>query len=331
MNKAITKKSIKESECKNHKELQRYIKDLEKQNEVMQQLLEKHIRFEEAYRILLDESSDPIFAFNNAGVYLYVNRAFAEGVERPVEEIISKKIWDVFSKEEADKRYEAVKWVFSNKATKVIEVRVPTKAGDTYYITTAKPYFNSQGEVIVVICISKNITERKKMESELKYLSTHDILTGLYNRNFFEGEMERMGRDRSFPISMIICDVDGLKSVNDRYGHIDGDNLLRGLAEHMQTVFRPDDIIARIGGDEFGILLPHTDEKTTNTYIKQLESRLLELAGSELSLSIGTATAREDDLLQNVMRIADDRMYNMKMMRKSLNIEAFSLQTISEG
>ena len=122
---------------------------------------------EEKHRILLDESSDPIFTFNPDGQYRYVNKAFADGVGRKLEEIIGKKIWDVFSKDEADKRFAAVKWVFENAEEKVLEVRVPRPDGDHWYITTVKPILNEIGNVITVICISKDITVRKQAEESL--------------------------------------------------------------------------------------------------------------------------------------------------------------------
>ena len=126
---------------------------------------------EEKHRFLLDESSDPIFAFNPDGIYRYVNRAFADGVRRKREEIIGRRIWDVFSKEEADKRYAAVKWVFENREARVIEVCVPGGEVDKYYLTTVKPVMNARNDVITVICISKEITERKLAEKEIKKLN----------------------------------------------------------------------------------------------------------------------------------------------------------------
>ena len=123
---------------------------------------------EEKHRVLLDESSDPIFTFYPDGEYRYVNKAFADGVGRKLEEIIGKKIWDVFPQEEADKRFAAVKWVFDNRVEKVIEVRVPLPSGDQWYLTTVKPILNEQGKVVTVICISKNITERKHSEELVK-------------------------------------------------------------------------------------------------------------------------------------------------------------------
>ncbi len=140
------------------------------------------------YRILLDNSSDAIFSFNKDGQYLYVNHEFAKNVcDKKPEYIIGKKIWDIFSKEKADKRYAVVKWVFENGETKNIEVRVPNPDGDTYHLTTVKPIFDEQDNVNSIICISKEITERIHVEKEREKLITElqkaiediNILSGL--------------------------------------------------------------------------------------------------------------------------------------------------------
>jgi PAS domain S-box-containing protein len=159
------------------------------------------------YGILLDESTDPIFAIDEDGKYLYVNEAFATGVGKDLREILNHRIWDVFPHDEAEKRYTVVKWVFENRAPKVFEVRVPRADGDRYYITSVKPVFNQQGQVIMVNAISKEITERKLMEEELRRLSNHDLLTGLFSRNFYEGELSRLQQSRLFPISIVIADI----------------------------------------------------------------------------------------------------------------------------
>lgn len=268
------------------------------------------------YHTLLDESSDPIFSFYPDGQYRYVNKAFADGVGRRPDEIIGKKIWDVFPKDEADKRYAAVKWVFENGITKVIEVRVPRPDGDTYYLTTVKPILNDRNEAVSVICISKEITERKRMEQELQHLSTHDILTGLYNRNFFETEMARIQLSRLFPVSIVVADVDNLKTVNDRYGHSAGDELIRKLSQQLRQSFRAEDIVARIGGDEFAVLLPKMDEKATHAIVARLRADLKKLNDPLISLSIGLAIGEEGCDLSEVMRLADDRMYQDKAAHK---------------
>ncbi len=122
---------------------------------------------EEKYRILLENSPDPIFSFKPDGTYIYVNEAFADGVGKSVCEIIGKKIWDVFPKDEADKRFAALSGVFKDGVQKAIEVRVPRPDGDRYYVTTITPIKNGD-EIISAICSSKEITERKLAEFALK-------------------------------------------------------------------------------------------------------------------------------------------------------------------
>ncbi len=123
------------------------------------------------YRTLLDNSSDAIFSFDKDGQYLYVNQEFAINVsDKKPEDIIGKKIWDIFSKEEADKRYAVVKSVFENGETRNIEVCVPKPNGDTYHLTTVKPILDEQDNVASVICISKEITERIQVEKEREKL-----------------------------------------------------------------------------------------------------------------------------------------------------------------
>ena len=123
---------------------------------------------EEKYRTLLIASPDPVFSFTPGGRYHYVNRAFAEGVGMAVEDIIGKSIWDVFPKEEADKRFASLSHVFRTGEEKVIEVRVPRAGGDRYYITTISPIKSLKGEMLSVICMSKDITDRKLAEEALR-------------------------------------------------------------------------------------------------------------------------------------------------------------------
>jgi len=136
--------------------------------------LEKLRKSEKHYRILMDESMDPTFSFYPDGTYRYVNNAFAKGVGKTLDEIIGRKIWDVFEKDEADKRFAIVKKVFAEGKTEEIEVRVPQSSGDTFYLTTVKPILNESGAVETVICTSKNITKRKRAEVALQ--KEHDNL-----------------------------------------------------------------------------------------------------------------------------------------------------------
>ena len=144
----------------------------------VQDLLEARTRelreSEEKYRILLEESPDPIFSFTPEGRYKYLNQAFAKGVGKRVEDIIGKTIWDVFPKEEAEKRFAPLSDVFRTGNGKVIEVRVPRPSGDRYYVTTITPIRDAAGTVVSAICSSKDITERKQAEAEKERLDAQN-------------------------------------------------------------------------------------------------------------------------------------------------------------
>ena len=271
------------------------------------------------YRLLLDEASDPIFLFYREGRYRYVNKAFADGVGKDVNEIIEHSIWDVFPFDEAEKRFAVVKWVFENAETRVIEVRVPRSDGDRFYLTTAKPVLDEEGKVKYAVCISKEITERKRMEQELLYLSTHDILTGLYNRNFFDSELDRLQLSRLFPIGIVVVDMNNLKVVNDKYGHTAGDELIRHVAEALRNSFRAGDVIARIGGDEFAVILVQTSEIGAQAAVSRLRKNVKKPPDNLLSIAVGMAVGEEGSSLSKIMREADDQMYADKIaFKKSL-------------
>ena len=163
----------------------------------------------------------------------------------------------------------------------------------------------------------RNITERKEMEEWLRYLNLHDKPTGLYNRNYFEEEMERLQSGRFDPVGIVVCDVDGLKLVNDNLGHQAGDELLAAVANILLRSFRSSDVIARIGGDEFAILLPQCTKEAVVAACQRIRDNVEASRHSTppfpISLSVGWAlkhTAAEN--MEDVFREADNLMYREK-------------------
>lgn len=278
---------------------------------------------EEEYRVLLDESSDPIFAFYQDGRYRYVNQAFATGVGSPRVEIIGKRIWDIFPPEEAEKRFAVVKWVFENGEVRIIDVRVPRPDGDRYYVTTVKPICNDSGDVVSVICISKDITDRKIMEEKLALMAQYDSLTGLPNRALFSDRLQHAiseaVRNRT-RLAVLFIDLDHLKTVNDTRGHSVGDLLLQSAAHRLQSSVRKSDTVARMGGDEFVVVLPGIEnEQYALALAEKLRlslSQPFDLDGflcNDVTASIGVAIYPEHGLNEiDLARNADDAMYEAK-------------------
>lgn len=161
-----------------------------------------------------------------------------------------------------------------------------------------------------------DITARKKAEAYLEYLGTHDVLTKLYNRSFYSDELNRIERSKLRPVTVILADLNGLKVANDSMGHAVGDGLLRRAGEVLGKVVEKPSCAARIGGDEFVLLLPGVDGHGAKLVMAEIE-RLTELnnqfyPGAHLSLAMGMATGEADERLEDVVRRADAAMYEAK-------------------
>jgi len=167
-----------------------------------------------------------------------------------------------------------------------------------------------------VIGITRNITEQRMYQERIEYLSYHDQLTGLYNRRFFEEELRRLDIPRNLPLSILMADVNGLKLINDSFGHQAGDELLVKVASVFRKACRGDEIISRVGGDEFVILLPKMEKDQAEDLIRRIKeiSEKETVASVNLSISFGWEAKRsEDQDIHEVFNRAEDYMYKKKL------------------
>lgn len=173
------------------------------------------------------------------------------------------------------------------------------------------------------LCMVQDISERRQKEEEIRYLNYHDILTGLYNRAFFEEARKRLDVPEMMPLSFVIGDIDGLKIINDAFGHAQGDKLLTNTARIFTDCCRPADIIARTGGDEFCVLMPKTDMLTARAVFAKMKERFEEYAAKTdktsyfTSVSLGYSTKdRTDQPFAGVYKEAEENMYRRKLFEK---------------
>ncbi len=194
------------------------------------------------------------------------------------------------------------------------------------------PVFDASGVVIGTTGLCRDITDRKKSESEIDFLKHNDVLTGLKNRISFEKALIEHDRPSGLPLSIIMVDVNGLKLTNDMFGNHEGDRLLRQIASILSRFTRKGDVTARIGGDEFCIVLPKTPQQTAKKISSQIMKVCEELEGEGSkeaiypSVSVGYATKNElDETMIDVMAEAEELMYKRKLLeRKSLHSSVVS-------
>ncbi|MEA2015235.1 MAG: diguanylate cyclase [Actinomycetota bacterium] len=203
-----------------------------------------------------------------------------------------------------------------SKRSKPFETRLRKKDGSIIWVEISSKVIYKDGNPAYYEGIVRDITLRKKAENEIKYLSFHDKLTGLYNRTYFEEEIKRLDTKRQLPISIAIGDVNGLKIINDVFGHKKGDELLIKISKILKTCFRDDDIISRWGGDEFITILPCTALENASQIVDRIKEKCQEHSSRDLpvSISLGVSTKNNYDTeINKVIKESEDKMYKDKL------------------
>jgi diguanylate cyclase (GGDEF)-like protein/PAS domain S-box-containing protein len=181
---------------------------------------------------------------------------------------------------------------------------------------SAAPIRDENGKVTGVVVVFRDCTDKKEKQEKIKYLSYHDQLTGLYNRHFFEEELKRLDTERNLPLTIIMADVNGLKLTNDAFGHATGDLLLQRVAQVMRTECRADDIISRVGGDEFVILLPATSYEEAELVVKRIYRAVSQEKIENVLVSVSIGLKTKEISAQDIKEIyakAEDDMYRKKI------------------
>jgi len=205
------------------------------------------------------------------------------------------------------------------------------KDGRLKTLNVSTNIIDSIGEEIEIVAV--DVSEKKKDEQKIRYLSYHDKLTGVYNRAYFDDFVESLDKNERFPFSIIVGDMNGLKDLNDHYGHKKGDLLLKEMANICLKSCRDTDVICRIGGDEFAIVCPDTDAKGARHLCERIRNLCLETEVEYIgkpSIALGYSTKTDhDQSVDKVFKTADNNMYRNKMTysesSSGMYIKAFQL------
>lgn len=265
------------------------------------------------YQILAERANDAMLFIDKEGNILEANDAAVRIYGYTYQEFSAMNISDL---RHSNKSYIIEQMEAADKGGIIFETVHYLKDG-----TLINVEVSSQGTFLgdnrVLLSIVRDITDRKKREAENRYLSYHDVLTGLYNRRFYEEEIKRLDIENNLPISIIMGDVNGLKLVNDAFGQDTGDLLLQKVAAAIRRACRTEDIVARWGGDEFVILLP----KTKTEEAEEIVNRIKDLSANEyvnsirVSITLGWDTKKTmNEDIQKVLRNVEDSMYKHKII-----------------
>jgi diguanylate cyclase (GGDEF)-like protein/PAS domain S-box-containing protein len=311
-------------------------------------LKEELKRSKEFLQTVINTIPDPVFVKNKEHRWIILNQAYCEFTGYPLETLMEKSDYDIFPKHEADAFWSQDELVFQTGKAQENEEELTDAFGTTYLISIKKSLHKDAAGNIFLVGIIRDITKHKRAEQKLRqaaaeltranielklsedrlrYLAYHDALTGLGNRKYFHesltNSLER-ARSNNQLLALMFLDLDGFKQVNDTLGHDTGDQLLKIVAQRLTNTLRSTDIVSRLGGDEFTVLLPEIPQAD---YAARVADQILEalsqvfvLEGQDVfvTVSIGISIYPLDgEVEETLIKRADTAMYRAKQLGRN--------------
>lgn len=275
----------------------------------------------ELFKTTLLSVGDGVIATDKEGNVIIINKVAEEltgwrqddALEKPLEEVF--QIINEYTREKCENpEYQVL------STGKIVELEshallVSKEKMEIPIEDSAAPIKDENGNIKGMVLVFRDFTEKRQKEKEILYLSYHDYLTGLYNRRYYEKELERLDTKENLPLTLLMGDVNGLKWINDSLGHIIGDELLKKSARIIAQGCRKGDIVARLGGDEFIVILPKTDVFEIVEIIQQIKNLAAKekVGGVGISISFGHETKeKEAENIEDIFKRAEDDMYRHK-------------------
>ena len=287
------------------------------QDVTQQRINEENLRLSEAkYSYYIENAPYAVFVVHSDRHFVEVNRAFSLITGYDKEQLLRMSIDDITADHSKGIAKSCFDTLIKTGRMNAEMTYIHRDGSIRWWTVSAVKVFEE-----VYISFASDITDRKTAEQKLLYLSYHDFLTGVYNRTFFEEQLERINTPDNLPLSLMMTDINGVKLVNDAFGHAEGDKLIISCASILQSCCRATDTLARLGGDEFGILMPNTDAQTALSVMQSIQNKLhifdAKTKGEKFlhSMALGFATkvAVDEDMGQ-ILKTAEDYMYQRKLL-----------------
>ncbi len=289
-----------------------FYRDITEKKQAQKFLLEEKERFKN----IIDSAPFGYYRIGKNRLWEYVNPEWERMHLLKFEEVIGKSFEITQSMDMIEKARENVETVFSGKKLKGEFSRITMNGKIEHHTFNIQPV-EIDGEIVAIEGFINDITEQKNKEERINYLNSHDDLTGLFSRSYFEKALKDLDKEENCPISVIVVDTNGLKVINDNYGHAMGDEFLKSCANILLENCRKEDFVSRWGGDEFIIILPKTNKIEANEICK----RISETNGYVQNLPISMATGigvkeRIGEDIRGILKEAEDAMYKHKLSEK---------------
>lgn len=279
---------------------------------------------------LIDALPDSIFQLDRYGTLLNYKKGKELEVRTDLQDKMGCKIETFLSGETSSMVMEKIESALSTGKIQVFENKRIEQ--DIISYQEVRIIACGANEVIAIV---RDITGRKEMEGKLHYVALHDKVTGLYNRVYFEERLQQLTESHQMPIGIIMCDIDGLKLVNDTFGHQAGDNLLISAAHIIQKCVSGTGELARVGGDEFAIVLPNKTSAEVEGICHQIRETVSHFRNQSteipMSISIGLSMrSHPEQSMYDVFKAADDNMYREKL-HSGQSVRSSIVQTLAKA
>lgn len=265
-------------------------------------------------KLLMSSTADIIFEIDMDMKYESVFGKGLSKINLKPEDFTGKTALDLFG-EKGRKRHEIYEKAIQGESHTYLW-EASSHGEILYFESSIAPIYDENNQIVGAVGISRDITENKKRQDEIDYINCHDFLTGLYNRRHYHEMLDYLDQEKYYPLGIMNLDLNGLKILNDAYGHDYGDLALKKIGKILGESINSNSIVARVGGDEFAAIIPNTSQEhmyEIKTKVKNAIKNVM-IENIELSIAVGYEIKNDHSkTIEEILKLAENQMYRNKL------------------